>query len=160
MVRRKKITDKNGQHFYSVFFVFVIALVFVTSIVVILLRTPEHVVDISKDGVVTVSGVSGKSSFLSIEKLPGVEDSVSFFIGPVYEIAILGGGTIEKSTIQYRLTDEIKQKRSSDHLSLFLYDPRVLDWRPIPSVWDEKTQTVFSDQPIRNSILIGLGITP
>jgi hypothetical protein len=116
-------------------------------------RAPEHVSVVSDDQVVTVQGKTRAATPLMIEH---VEDAVSFgdgFVSDLYEVSFADGGQLVDGEVVMVLGSEL----DLTELVVYTYDPSVMDWVALPTVFDLTLGYISSELTVLDSAVIVAG---
>jgi hypothetical protein len=116
-------------------------------------RAPEQVSVISDDQVVTVEGKTRASTPLMIEH---VEDAVSLgdgFVSDLYEVSFADGGQL----IDGEVVMDINSELDLTELVVYTYDPSVMDWVALPTVFDLTLGNISAELTVLDSAVIVAG---
>lgn len=116
-------------------------------------HAPEQVSVISDDQVVIVEGKTRTNTSLMIEH---VEDAISLgdgFVSDLYEVSFVGGGQLVDGEVVMVLDSEL----DLTELVVYMYDPSVMDWVALPTVFDLILGNISAELTVLDSAVIVAG---
>ena len=134
----------------------VIAIILFASLFLIIRSAPEQIIAFSEDRVVQVEGVTRSSGFIEIQRLNGIEKSVRYLLSPVYEISLIGHGTIQNGELRF-FFERKEENSAAQDIILYTFNNETLDWEPIVSFFDFSTQTFTVPLEFSGSLLVAVG---
>jgi hypothetical protein len=134
----------------------VVAIVLIASAFFFLRPAPEQVVGISSDGLVRVEGVARGSDTLTIERLDGVQTTISPLVSPVYELYLESEGLLENGELTFSFS-EFDSELPIQEIAVYQFDRETLSWVTLPTYFDLDSQTVTCELEFSGSVLVALG---
>lgn len=135
----------------------VVAIVLTASVLLIVRPAPERIFAVSEDRIVRIEGVTRTADQITIERLDGVEHSVSGLLSPIYEIGLVNGGVVEAAEIEFSFS-QFAGGHSIQDVSVYTFESSELTWVALPTFFDLAKETVSAQATISGSLMVGLGI--
>jgi len=136
----------------------IVAIVLVGSLLLFLIPSPEQVVGTSDDGLVHMEGVSRVADGFVIKRIDDAELSVAELVGPMYEVSVLGGGSVQDVEVVFSVEEFETPDVTLQNMVVYEFDHTSLTWKPLPTLFHLSDHTVFSSMSVSGSTLVGLGV--
>jgi hypothetical protein len=120
-------------------------------------RAPEHVVVRSDDHVVTVSGNTRSSDVLEVTHVEDVTSLGDGFVSDLYEVAFVEEGYLVEGEVLMVFANAAEQELDLTELAIYHYDPSVMDWVALPTVFDLVRRNISAELTVSDSIVLVAG---
>lgn len=137
---------------------FVVAMIFVGSMVALFSSAPDQIFARSQDGHVTLSGVTHDSNSVEIVSFGEKDAFTQNLLGPVYKVDIEDHAFIQNAELNITVDPAWKDITDLTEVEIYFFDEESLVWKSLSTTFDLSDRSVNAPVEFRGDLFVGLGL--